>query len=273
VISSYSPTLTSLLRARRTLTSLTKDSLALMLVAEKRAYDRNLLTIPGVELEINNVFSIADSSKVHVVHRQAGSTTVAASSAAMKVANVVHFACHGVQDVGDATQSGFCLGDGRLAISDLMELHLKDGFLAFLSACETATGSKEQPDQAMHLAAAMLFTGFKNVIASMWCVIIYFSRTHAETFTGRSQTLMVLISRSGSTMIYSDMKSSMRTLWRVHSTWPYASYGTRVSLPTDGLLSFMWVLESPEGSSEKVWKPKFLLLHGTILIGYIHMFH
>lgn len=37
-----------------------------------------------------------------------------------------------------------------------------------LSACETATGDSEQPDQAVHLAAAMLFVGFRSVIATMW---------------------------------------------------------------------------------------------------------
>jgi CHAT domain-containing protein len=49
-----------------------------------------------------------------------------------------------------------------------MDLDLKDAFLAFLSACETAKGDKEQPDQTVDLAAAMLFVGFRSVIATMW---------------------------------------------------------------------------------------------------------
>jgi hypothetical protein len=52
----------------------------------------------------------------------------------------------------------------------LIELKLDDAFLAFLSACETAKGDKKQPDQAMHLAAAMLFSGFKSIVATMWYV-------------------------------------------------------------------------------------------------------
>jgi CHAT domain-containing protein len=55
-------------------------------------------------------------------------------------------------------------------IAGLMELKLDNAFLAFLSACEMAKGDKEQPDQAMHLAAGMLFRGFKSVIATMWYV-------------------------------------------------------------------------------------------------------
>jgi CHAT domain-containing protein len=49
-----------------------------------------------------------------------------------------------------------------------MKLDLKHAQLAFLSACETAKGDREQPDQAIHLAATMLFVGFKSVIGTMW---------------------------------------------------------------------------------------------------------
>jgi CHAT domain-containing protein len=57
-----------------------------------------------------------------------------------------------------------------LPVSELMKLDLKGAFLAFLSACETAKGDRNQPDQAIHLAATMLFVGFKSVVASMWWV-------------------------------------------------------------------------------------------------------
>lgn len=46
-----------------------------------------------------------------------------------------------------------------LTVSKVMSLKLDKAFLAFLSACEIAKGDKSQPDQAIHLAAAMLFTG------------------------------------------------------------------------------------------------------------------
>jgi CHAT domain-containing protein len=99
-----------------------------------------------------------------------GSTTVEDTSMVMQAASIVHLACHGIQDTNDATQSGFCVGDGRLTIAKLMELKLDNAFLAFLSACDTAKGDQEQPDQTMHLAAAMLFSGFKSVVATMWYV-------------------------------------------------------------------------------------------------------
>jgi CHAT domain-containing protein len=126
--------------------------------------------IPGVDEEIALVAAVAKSRTTVAIHQQAESTTVSGTSMMMQKANIVHLACHGIQDGSDATQSGFCLGDGRLTISNLMKLELDNAFLAFLSACETAKGDKEQPDQAMHLAAAMLFSGFKSVIATMWYV-------------------------------------------------------------------------------------------------------
>jgi CHAT domain-containing protein len=168
VVSSYTPTITALLRAQRDVKYLERDNVSLALVAEKRALQRNLETIPGVDEEIQQIAAVVKSNNAKVICHQTGSTTVAHTAAVMQAANILHLACHGIQDGNDATQSGFCLGDGRLTISKLMELKLDGAFLAFLSACETAKGDKEQPDQAMHLAAAMLFSGFKSVIATMW---------------------------------------------------------------------------------------------------------
>jgi CHAT domain-containing protein len=171
VVSSYTPTVTTLLRAQRAASILPRSDLALALVAEKRAQDRIFQTIYGVEKEIEHVAAVAKSNSTKVSHHLAGSTTVAGTATAMQTANIIHLACHGIQDIDDATKSGFCLGDGRLTITELMELKLDNAFLAFLSACETAKGDKKQPDQVMHLAAAMLFSGFKNVIATMWYVV------------------------------------------------------------------------------------------------------
>ena len=42
--------------------------------------------------------------------------------------------------------------------------------LAFLSACQTATGSIRHLDEAIHLAAAMQFLGYRHVIATMWTI-------------------------------------------------------------------------------------------------------
>jgi CHAT domain-containing protein len=142
--------------------------LTLAVVAEKRARDLSLPVIFGVEEEIQHVVRVANESNVQVLHSQTGATTVADTARIMQAANVVHLACHGVQDTLQSTNSGFCLGDGRLTISKLKELKPNNAFMAFLSSCETAKGDDRHPDQAMHLAAAMLFAGFNNIIATKW---------------------------------------------------------------------------------------------------------
>ena len=83
-------------------------------------------------------------------------------------AAVLHLASHGVQDDMDPLQSGFLMADQKLTIQDLMSLNLPNAYLAILSACHTAKGDAKQPDQTVHLAATMLFVGFKSVVATMW---------------------------------------------------------------------------------------------------------
>lgn len=51
-----------------------------------------------------------------------------------------------------------------------MRSPMKSNGLAFLSACQTATGTEKLPDEAIHLAARMMMTGYPTVIATMWSV-------------------------------------------------------------------------------------------------------
>lgn len=86
-------------------------------------------------------------------------------------ASFLHLACHGRQDPDNALDSGFAMRDKMMTVTQLMALKLPRAFLAFLSACDTARGDERQPDQAMHLAATMLFVGFSSVVGTMWYVV------------------------------------------------------------------------------------------------------
>ena len=89
----------------------------------------------------------------------------------MKEADWVHFACHGIQDAANPTESGLCLADRcRLKISDIIALSRPHGGLAFLSACQTAMGEERLSDEAIHIAAGMLFAGYGGVIGTMWSI-------------------------------------------------------------------------------------------------------
>jgi CHAT domain-containing protein len=95
-------------------------------------------------------------------------SSVASTLKQLPGASLVHMACHGQQDRNNPLESGFILSDGLLTVRQLMQLNLTEAYFAFLSACETAKGDVSQPDQNIHLAAAMLFAGFRTIVGTMW---------------------------------------------------------------------------------------------------------
>ncbi|KAJ6597306.1 CHAT domain-containing protein [Mycena sp. CBHHK59/15] len=90
----------------------------------------------------------------------------------MRDSRWVHFACHGVQDVSHPTESALLLaGSSHLTLSKIIQLALPHADLAFLSACQTATGDKSLEEESIHLAAGMLLAGYRGVIATMWTIM------------------------------------------------------------------------------------------------------
>jgi CHAT domain-containing protein len=132
-------------------------------VAVENPFEGQALPLTSKEAGVVHDY-VSPSAKVVQV---AGSEDVLEN---IRSASILHMACHGTQNLPDALQSGFFLEDELLPVSKLMQLELPNAFLAVLSACETAKGDASQPDQAIHLAATMLFAGFKSVVATMWCV-------------------------------------------------------------------------------------------------------
>ncbi|KAF8209683.1 CHAT domain-containing protein [Mycena galopus ATCC 62051] len=97
----------------------------------------------------------------------------------LRTSSICHFACHGIQDVHDPLSSGLILTDGRLTMREIMRGRVSDNDdpgtgrshrLAFLSACETAHGDRNNPDEALHPAGSLLFAGFHSVIATLWTI-------------------------------------------------------------------------------------------------------
>jgi CHAT domain-containing protein len=164
-VSSYTPTLTALVRAQARGELPGEPKLATIAV-EKSAQPLAQLTY--VRQEAALVEDMARHSGIPIVAASASDATMAEATDAFGSAQFVHIACHGIQDPEQPLESAFCLNDGNLTVSQLMDIDLKDAFFAFLSACETAKGDAEQPDQAIHLAAATLFLGFRSVVATMW---------------------------------------------------------------------------------------------------------
>jgi CHAT domain-containing protein len=142
----------------------------MLLIGEDSAKNSAMSKLWNVRTELTRVESIAITKRFgHAIETIAKDATVERVTERIKTASFVHLACHGLQHRTNALESGFYLNDDKLTISRLMDLQLDRPWFAYLSACETAKGDAKQPDQVMHLAAAMLFAGFKHVVATMWC--------------------------------------------------------------------------------------------------------
>lgn len=133
----------------------------------------NLSPLIGTEEEINVVTkllstkpekSMSRSPTCEVKHQ----ATVDGVIDRMPYADILHMACHGHQVRGDPLSSGFSMADGRLSVSKLMSVDLQRAQFALLSACESAAGDQEQPDECVNLASTLLFAGFKSVVGTMW---------------------------------------------------------------------------------------------------------
>jgi CHAT domain-containing protein len=171
VVSSYTPTVAALLHVQAGDSALNRDHAKLALVATEIAYAQHLPRLPSVVTEMEVIRTMAEQANIAVdVGCAHGSASVARVVEVLESTDIAHIACHGSQDDDEALSSGLFLGDGSLTIRHLMELDLEHAFLAFLSACETAKGDSEQPEETVHLAAAMMFSGFKSVVATMWSV-------------------------------------------------------------------------------------------------------
>ncbi|KAF8909186.1 CHAT domain-containing protein [Mucidula mucida] len=171
VVSSYTPTLSALIPPSKT-EDPPDDDVTLLAVAVSSPTGQ--YPIPGTHEEIESISN--RFSEIQKQERFAALTESAATPdrvlAGMKKANWVHFACHGVQNLVSPTDSALLLsGTSQLKLSDIVETSLPSAELAFLSACQTAAGDKDLPEESVHLAAGMLLAGYKGVIATMWSIM------------------------------------------------------------------------------------------------------
>ncbi|KAJ7205774.1 CHAT domain-containing protein [Mycena pura] len=183
VVSSYTPTITALLDPPAE----TAPSFKMTVIVQ--AVSKNHDPLPGATQELEKIVETVPNEWLTSL----GDTEPATVKTALnhlRESAIVHFACHGTQDLNQPLDSGLILTDGRLRVLEIMQrpenentLDLKKHMsLAFLSACETAKGDDTLPDEAMHLAATLLFAGFRGVVATMWTMRDQDGPKIAQTF-------------------------------------------------------------------------------------------
>jgi CHAT domain-containing protein len=180
LVFSYAPTLSAIIKARHNWEPIERTDITGLLVCETSSGSDFL---PNVMEEIKVVGDCFAASSARVMNSPSPHTSVAEMRLLLEEepAHILHLASHGIQET-DPLKSSFLLQDGRLSIDQIMHLELPHAVLAFLSACQTAKGDANVPDQAVHLAASMLFCGFRSVIGTMWCVTMWQTRTRMLIF-------------------------------------------------------------------------------------------
>jgi CHAT domain-containing protein len=167
LISSYTPSLTALIKGFCRQSESQKD-LKLLAVTQPSADGQPC--IPGTWEEIKCIQQHA-GGKVHIQWLDKDMATIDNVQQGMRDSRWVHFACHGVQSTSPTESALLLAGSSRLTLSNIIQLSLPNADLAYLSACQTATGSQKLQDQSVHLAAGMLLAGYRGVIGTMWSIM------------------------------------------------------------------------------------------------------
>ncbi|CCM00043.1 uncharacterized protein FIBRA_02069 [Fibroporia radiculosa] len=167
VISSYTPTLSAL--ALPSHEGTTANTMCLAVVPQPAS--DGLTRLPGAQIEIGHIKTMLQSSPSTPVSLVESIGTVDDVLTKMKESDWIHIACHGVQNAHSPLDSGIVLAGGRhLMLRDVIKLARRRGGLAFLSACQTATGNEDLPKEAVNLATGMLLAGYGGVVSTMWSI-------------------------------------------------------------------------------------------------------
>ena len=162
VVSSYTPTVRALLRARGQSPGGGQRKLVVALPVHPPEPE-----LPSAAVEA------ADLKKrfAEVTELQGPLATRENVRRGLADAAWAHFACHAYTDEYNPSDSHLSLHDGPLTITDIRELALDGASFAFLSACSTASGGDLLPDEAIHVASALQLAGYTHVIGTLWPVL------------------------------------------------------------------------------------------------------
>ncbi|KAG2154165.1 CHAT domain-containing protein [Suillus bovinus] len=167
-ISSYTPSLTALIKARG---CHDRSTLVPFVAIGQDCPAGALFTLDAVEPELELVRRLlpppptVSFSKITSVD-----ATKSRALCALRNNTWLHLACHGTQKFDEPFKSAFLMRDQPLSLLDITQMDLSQHEFAFLSACETAVGTFSTPDEVIHLAAGLQFAGVKSVVGTLWKV-------------------------------------------------------------------------------------------------------
>jgi len=180
-VCSYTPTVSSLLEKLKEADSAQPpESSKLLIISQPNT--PGCLPIPETTKEMNSILKTIRTYTGEPHHLEGESASVSQVKLEMESYGSIHLACHASQSLDNPLKSGFYLHDGRLELAEIMKQKFAVRQLAFLSACQTSTGTEKLSEEAVHLAAGMLAAGYRSVVATMWTIKDRYGPIVAESF-------------------------------------------------------------------------------------------
>ncbi|TEB27614.1 hypothetical protein FA13DRAFT_1574345, partial [Coprinellus micaceus] len=167
-ISSYTPSVTSLIDRVRDVSSIDPRRSGLFLTNQPQAPHQVRIPQTTAEVELIHAKAVGEGIRVHKM--EGSEITPADCLHYMETYSAIHLACHASQNLTIPMKSHFRFHNGSLDLIAIIKRDLKHADLAFLSACETSAGDESLSEEAIHLAAGMLAAGYRRVVATMWVI-------------------------------------------------------------------------------------------------------
>lgn len=164
VVSSYAPTLRSVARARAPQADGGPEG-TLVVGLPRTPYLPREAPLPGTEEEVARVEGFFPGACTTLKGAQATRERVLAELSRHRD---VHLCCHGGQDPDAPSRGRLYLHDAPLTMTALSRYSHPYARMAYLSACDTATGGVQLSDESLSVASAMQLIGFRHVIATLW---------------------------------------------------------------------------------------------------------
>lgn len=184
-ISSYIPTLKALSFARQRKLELLSDPVSRILIVtmpttpDTPAVLETVGTVPtrrcrwsqlpNAELEADGIVAAVSDNRRTVTCLV--SPTASHVLECLPGYHAIHFACHGVSDPNNPSNSHLVLhGDpARITVQDISNMNIRNAQIAYLSACSSAQNtSADLPDESIHIASGFQLAGFSHVLGMLW---------------------------------------------------------------------------------------------------------
>ncbi|GAB2865728.1 CHAT domain-containing protein [Actinoallomurus bryophytorum] len=173
-VSRYTPTVTSLHLARRTMAAGAEPRAGVIVSMGEDHADRSWAAA-GVE-------ATRFAERFGVLPLDAATVTRAEVTEAIRTCSDLHIALHARSDADDPSRSCLLLAGGEMAVPEIAAIRNERARLAYLSACETTLTTAALVDEGIHLTSAFQLTGFPQVVGTLWAVRGLVAAHAAERF-------------------------------------------------------------------------------------------